>query len=834
MRTRTNWDSDGLRRLVGPRLALRRLVVPAAHIFVLSAFAVAQPLYYVFSQNAEFFAVRASKPLDIVVFALALLLLPPAALILVELLAALAGERLWRAVHLVFVAGLAAVVLLQVEKRIAVDAGASLIVLACLGGAAAAFLYERFSAARSFLTVLVPAPIIFAALFLFNSPVTKLVLLEEETTRSEPVEAETPVVFIMFDELGTVALLDAEGRVNAKRFSNFAALADDATFYRDATTVHSYTPEAVPAALTGRYPGPNELPIAADHPVNLFTLLGNGYRLRVRESITHLCPVSLCKPTTVEPLGERLTSLASDSSLVYLHVLLPERMARELPPVDQTWRDFRGMNVAVGKAKAAPPPASCAPVCTFVRRITARPPGTLYYLHAQLPHIPWRYLPSGKTYVGDTRTVPGLTDRVWEDDRFLADQAYARHLLQVGYTDRALGIILARLRETGLYDRALIVVMADHGASFLPGEPRRDPNAATLHDLAFVPLFVKLPNQASGRIEDGFVPSIDVLPTIADALGVDVPGQVDGRSLVGRTPPADGVVRVQAQDGEPFEAQLSKLVAERAEELRRWTGLFGDGDWSGIYRGGPHGDLVGRPLEDLDVGEADGLSVELDQQPLFAAYDPDGPLSPAWATGRIKGADPGLDLAVAVNGVVAATTQVYDASGEPSFAVFVPESMLEAGANDVELFTVTSSGALDRIPPAAPELALEDGTIRRAGGSELRLDADAVHGTVDAAANGDSVVFSGWAVDDARNRPVESVAVFVDGRLVYVARGETLRTPEPEQHEGIDDSAFRFALPANLLPAAGSAADVRVFAVGGDAAGELRYEPGYPWGNASR
>ena len=55
--------------------------------------------------------------------------------------------------------------------------------------------------------------------------------------------------------------------------------------------------------------------------------------------------------------------------------------------------------------------------------------------------------------------------------------------------------------RTGLYDRALVVVTADHGVSFRAGQKRRPLSDANLQDIAYVPLFVKLPHQKRGRIE---------------------------------------------------------------------------------------------------------------------------------------------------------------------------------------------------------------------------------------------------------------------------------------------------------------------------------------------
>ena len=70
--------------------------------------------------------------------------------------------------------------------------------------------------------------------------------------------------------------------------------------------------------------------------------------------------------------------------------------------------------------------------------------------------------------------------------------------LQLGYADRVLGRLVAHLRETGLYDKALLVVTADHGISFRAGEKRRPLSDANLQDIAYVPLFVKLRTSGTG------------------------------------------------------------------------------------------------------------------------------------------------------------------------------------------------------------------------------------------------------------------------------------------------------------------------------------------------
>src|SRR4029453_16127163 len=154
-----------------------------------------------------------------------------------------------------------------------------------------------------------------------------------------------------------------------------------------------------------------------------------------------------------------------------------------------------------------------------------RPP--LHFLHAMFPHSPWQYLPSGRQFSDATsRLGQGLGG--WSRDPFGPLMHFQRHLLQVGYTDRILGLLLDRLRAARLFERSLVVVVADHGVSFRGGQRSRGVSRATGPDVVPVPLFVKAPGERSGRVVDAQVRTIDVLPTIADVLNVRMPWRGDG------------------------------------------------------------------------------------------------------------------------------------------------------------------------------------------------------------------------------------------------------------------------------------------------------------------
>ena len=86
--------------------------------------------------------------------------------------------------------------------------------------------------------------------------------------------------------------------------------------------------------------------------------------------------------------------------------------------------------------------------------------------------------------------------------------------------------------EGQLWDKALVVVTADHGVSFRGGDLRRRPTRTNLAELAFTPLFMKLPGEDQGRVVDTHVQTIDILPTMAAALGIKIPWKTDGRSVL--------------------------------------------------------------------------------------------------------------------------------------------------------------------------------------------------------------------------------------------------------------------------------------------------------------
>jgi Sulfatase len=662
----------------------------ALHLAGLSALAVAQPLFDLLSRNVEFFAVRGSTRWDVVLFAVGIVVLPPLALLGFEALAGLAGRQAATVLHLAFLAALVGLLALQAIRGI----GLAAVALAAAIGAAAALAYVHLRAARMLASVVGAAPVLVVVLFLAFSPVSQLLESPPEP-RLARAPSGSPVVMVVLDELPTVSLLRADGELDAVRYPNFARLAADATWYRNATTVHEWTTGSVPSMLTGK--NPDGLPLYLDHPENLFTLLGGAYGLNVHESQTHLCPSELCDPDR-EPLPERVGSLLSDLSVVYGHLVLPADLADELPSISTAWRDFGGDNsptalLQEGPAQPGQRPAAyterAAEVQEFVDSLEPSERPTFSFLHVLLPHHPWEYLPDGKVYASDLGTQPGLVDERWVGDPELAIQGHQRHLLQVGYVDLALGDILDRLEETGLYDDALVVVVADHGVSFRPHGERRRIEPGNMEEIAFVPLFVKAPGQTRGETIDAVARTMDIVPTIADLLGVELPWEPDGRSLV-EPGPTNGEVIVGTYSGELVEGELDDLLARRDAVLARQIQLFGEGgETPGLFGIGPRPELLGRPADGLVAAAAGGPTFESYGT---SDYDPGSPFAPVRVYGRIHGAPPGEDVAIAVNGRIVAVTRSFEHDGETLVTAVTPEDAYQPGENSVRLYVVEGTG----------------------------------------------------------------------------------------------------------------------------------------------
>lgn len=487
-----------------------------------------------------------------------------------------------------------------------------------------------------------------------------------------------PVVMVVFDEFPLTSLLGRGGRIDARRYPNIAALAGDSTWFANATGVHDRTTKAVPAILTGGLPRSGKLPLARDHPRSLFTFLRRSHEMNVSEEATSLCPA---------PCGGSGRDVARARNLREIELAIIRHIHH-------------------GRAER---------FAEWIGRIRGGSRPQLSFKHVFLPHVPFKYLPSGRHYLENWRErLPGLSEHRLHSP-WLAGQANQRHLLNLAFTDRLIGKLLDRLRLQGLYDRSLIVLTADHGASFQRAQDRRTITRRTFADIASIPLIVKRPGQRRGRVSRSYVRTPDILPTIAQGLGRRLPWRVQGRSAFGRGVRGRrrvfmfrGVEATVTRAGREPRVQLRVRAFERSQRraLRRQRRFFGSGDANRLFRFGPYQRQLGRAAAELPVRPGGRVSASVKDGHLLRSIDLRRGFVPAQIVGDINGPRRlGRAVAVAVNGRIAAVGHTFALPGgrRERYSVLVPDWRLRQGRNDVQVYAIFG-------PRSSPRLALLGGS----------------------------------------------------------------------------------------------------------------------------
>jgi len=105
---------------------------------------------------------------------------------------------------------------------------------------------------------------------------------------------------------------------------------------------------------------------------------------------------------------------------------------------------------------------------------------------------------------------------------------------EIRYTDeRLIGPLVAKLRQTGLYERTMLIVTSDHGEQFYDHGSWNHGNFL-YEDVLRVPLIIKFPgSRYRGRKVTAAVRLVDILPTVLETVDPSaMDGEYDGQSLM--------------------------------------------------------------------------------------------------------------------------------------------------------------------------------------------------------------------------------------------------------------------------------------------------------------
>jgi len=118
---------------------------------------------------------------------------------------------------------------------------------------------------------------------------------------------------------------------------------------------------------------------------------------------------------------------------------------------------------------------------------------------------------------GATRNGPQRMKRVYDAD--------------IRFMDHHIGRLLEAYKERGLYDRTIILVVADHGQGL--GDHGWKQHRLLYREQIRIPLLLRWPGGPSGKVVPELVRNTDLLPTVAELLGLSAPPDLDGESLLG-------------------------------------------------------------------------------------------------------------------------------------------------------------------------------------------------------------------------------------------------------------------------------------------------------------
>ena len=186
--------------------------------------------------------------------------------------------------------------------------------------------------------------------------------------------------------------------------------------------------------------------------------------------------------------------------------------------------------------------------------VRAATPGAEAALHPLLDH-----------YLRHTRQASffrGGEGMAADMDEATVRQMRATYCGMIAEVDDCLGQVFALMDAQQLWDDTLVIFTSDHGEQlgdhYLLGK-------IGFHDPSFrIPLVIRDPDalEQGGRIEDAFSESIDLMPTMLDWLGADIPPACDGASLL---PLVHGARPAGWRDALHYEFDFRDTFNSRAE-----------------------------------------------------------------------------------------------------------------------------------------------------------------------------------------------------------------------------------------------------------------------------
>jgi len=287
---------------------------------------------------------------------------------------------------------------------------------------------------------------------------------------------------------------------------NIDAFAADATLFTFALAQSSWTKSTIASVLTGLRPDRHNTNTAEDK-----------------------------LPSAIETLGERVSAAGYETAGITTNGVVAARFG-----FDQGFDShlYLQMNRKSKEIHQLSDRLNQEAFKWLDQRDIERP--FLLYLHATDPHAPYyprepfrsRFSAAVPPEAGLHSRVVALTQGRAPAREGVAGQLMALYDAEIAFNDDSFGQLITALRRDNLYDSTMIILLSDHGEEFY--DHGRWQHGLTLYsEQLHIPLIVKFPfGRWSGETVSRTAQQIDIMPTILEIVGADVPPEVEGRSLL--------------------------------------------------------------------------------------------------------------------------------------------------------------------------------------------------------------------------------------------------------------------------------------------------------------
>ncbi|WP_168433016.1 sulfatase [Pontiella sulfatireligans] len=189
------------------------------------------------------------------------------------------------------------------------------------------------------------------------------------------------------------------------------------------------------------------------------------------------------------------------------------------------------------------------------------------YDRSALELAPFQHYPEGAPACAETDYVEARTYSGVPQEGVISDSTQRElihgYLACVSYVDAQIGKVLETLRETGLAQDTMVVLWGDHG--FHLGDKQLWGKHTTYEESTRVPLIISNAGTPPGKSVSP-VNFIDLFPTLCELYGLELPAELDGKSLVPIL--KDPNVSIQPYAASIYPHQGSWGIAIRTERYR--------------------------------------------------------------------------------------------------------------------------------------------------------------------------------------------------------------------------------------------------------------------------